>query len=113
MNTKYCRISDNIYGNIFVIVLLNVFLNNKPKLYIWFSSSHIFIKRYEEITRYAQKLPSEEEDSRFARHNSFPVTLEEEVYSNAPLVNLQLVNVNFKPVSNVPRCYCSLNTIIE
>ena len=102
------ELSDNIYGNIFVIVIaLMFFLNNKPVVGIFgLVVAYIFIKRSSVgngTHAMRRSLPSEKKKIQdFARHNSFPVTLEEEVVSKmAPLVGPSTgVNVNFKPVLN-------------
>ena len=102
------ELSDNIYGNIFVIVIaLIFFLNNKPVVGIFgLVVAYIFIKRSSVgngTHAMRRSLPSEKVKIQdFAKHNSFPVTLEEEVVSKmAPLVGPSSgVNVNFKPVLN-------------
>ena len=97
---------DNVYGNLFVIVLaLTFFLQNKPVLgVLGLIVAYFFIKRssIENGTHAIRtSLPSEKvKASDFAKFNNFPMTLEEEVVSKmAPLVGSSKdVNVNFKPV---------------
>jgi hypothetical protein len=102
------ELADNIYGNVFVIIVaLTFFLQNKPVVGIFgLVVAYIFIKRSSVSNgthAIRRSLPSEKKKIQdFAKHNSFPVTLEEEVVSNmAPLVGSSTgVNVNFKPVLN-------------
>tara|TARA_Y100000768_G_scaffold136443_1_gene101548 strand:- start:2523 stop:2966 length:444 start_codon:yes stop_codon:yes gene_type:complete len=102
------ELTDNIYGNIFVVVLaLMFFLQNKPVVGIFgLIVAYLFIKRSSigNGTHAMRKsLPSERKKVEdFAKYNNFPVSLEEEIVSKmAPLVGSSTgVNVDFKPVLN-------------
>lgn len=102
------ELSDNIYGNVAVIIVaLTFFIQNKPVVGIFgLVVAYIFVKRSSVgngTYDMRRNLPSEKKKIQdFAKHNNFPVTLEEEVVSKmAPLVVASTgVNVNFKPVLN-------------
>ena len=97
---------DNMYGNLFVIIIaLTFFTQNKPVLGILgLVVAYFFIKRSSVQNgshAIRTSLPSEKvKVSDFAKYNSFPTTLEEEMVSKmAPLVGkTKDVNANFKPV---------------